>query len=62
MSAETVERNRVYRKRRQALDAVRAELVKSLAQVDPRWTRTLVPSADVRRMFRKLLELAGDES
>ncbi len=61
MSTEAVERNRVYRKRRQALDAVRAELLKSLAQVDPRWARPLVPTSEVRRMFRKLLELAGEE-
>jgi RNase P protein component len=55
-----VERNRTYRKRRQALEAIRAELTHMLDQVDPRYARPLVPTTEVRRMFRKLLELAGE--
>ena len=56
-----MERNRTYRKRKQQLQQVREELTHMLEMVDPRYARELIPSKDVRAMFRKLLDLATVE-
>lgn len=61
-SSRAVQANRVYRRRKAQLEAVRAELQQCLQQVDPRYTRELIPSKDVRAMFRKLITLCGEES
>ncbi len=61
MTTTAVEANRVYRRRKAQLEKVRAELQQCLQQVDPRYARELIPSKDVRAMFRKLLDLATVE-
>ena len=62
MTTTAVEANRVYRRRKAQLEAVRAELQQCLQQVDPRYARELIPSKDVRAMFRKLLEIVSEEN
>ena len=62
MTTTAVEANRVYRRRKAQLEAVRAELQQCLQQVDPRYARELIPSKEVRAMFRKLIALCGEES
>lgn len=60
MTTTAVERNRVYRRRKAQLEAVREELRQCLSQVDPRFTRELIPSRDVRMMLRSLLETVAE--
>ena len=62
MTTTAVEANRVYRRRKAQLEKVSAELQQCLQQVDPRYARELIPSKDVRAMFRKLLEIVSEEN